>query len=149
MGKWKIKSKREAILEDGLWTLCSLGLYKVFECKSYEYIIEHIDSGEIKTVFAEDEYELGEIIADGEFDEDDDDEEVEKSNNSNDDDSDYDYSSSDDDPDDDDDSDSGNDNSNDDKDEEPGFTETIVSAVGDFFKSGGGIFGPLGDDDDK
>jgi len=114
MGQWKIKSKREAILEDGLWTLCSLGVYKLFGMKSFEYQIEHIDSGETKIVFAEDEYELGEIIANGEFDDFDDVEEVEKSNNNNDDDSDYDYSSSDDDPDDDDDSDSGSDNSNDD-----------------------------------
>lgn len=72
MADWEIISKREAILEDGLWTIVSLGAYKIFGCKSYEYIIEHTETGKRKTVFAENEYELGEIIADGDFDDDDD-----------------------------------------------------------------------------
>lgn len=75
MNKWEIISKREAILEDGLWTLLSLGTYKIFGCKSFEYEIEHVDNGTTKTVIAEDDYELGEIISSGDFESDDDDEE--------------------------------------------------------------------------
>lgn len=131
MSKWKITSKREAILEDGLWTICSLGVYKIFGCKSFEYIIKHVDTGKTKTVFAENEYDLGEIIADGEFDE-----ELEEDN----DDPDYDYDdSSDDDTDDTDDDDDEESNSNDDddpKDPDKGPVDDIIDAITDYFESG-------------
>ena len=70
MGKWRIIEKRRDGLTDAVMTLASLGAYALSGEKTYAYVVEHVDTGEIKKIHAPDEYELGETISSGDFDDD-------------------------------------------------------------------------------
>lgn len=71
MGDWKVVDKSRDGLTDAAMNLTSLGLYGLTGGKTYKYTIENRDSGERKNVTASDEYELGEDISEGDFEDDD------------------------------------------------------------------------------
>jgi hypothetical protein len=67
MGQWKIVEKSRDGLTDAAMTVASLGLYALSGEKTFRYLIENRDTGERKSVKASDEYELGDIISEGDF----------------------------------------------------------------------------------
>ncbi|HWM94342.1 MAG TPA: hypothetical protein VN493_26535 [Thermoanaerobaculia bacterium] len=64
MGDWKIKDKSE----DPISVVKGVITFGLSD-RWYKYDVENVESGERKTVTADDEYELGEKISDGDFDE--------------------------------------------------------------------------------
>lgn len=70
MGKWKIINKFQHLPTDAVMNVLSLGVYGMLGKKTFEYTIEHVDTGTRKSVKAENDYELGDIISEGDFDED-------------------------------------------------------------------------------
>ena len=69
MSSWKIIEKHRDVVTDASMNIASLGTYGLFGNKTYRYVIENTETGDVKRVSAEDEYELGDLIADGAFDE--------------------------------------------------------------------------------
>ena len=67
MGQWKIINKFQDLPTDAVMNVASLGLYGLLGRKTYVYTIEHIETGERKTVKAENDYDLGDIISSGDF----------------------------------------------------------------------------------
>ncbi|MEK7219350.1 MAG: hypothetical protein AAB687_01590 [Patescibacteria group bacterium] len=70
MSDWKVVEKRHALGTDLLLGAMSGGAYAALGGKTYKYFIENTETGETKTVKASSEYELGDLISEGDFDED-------------------------------------------------------------------------------
>lgn len=70
MSDWKVVEKNRDMLTDAAQNIASLGVYGLLGEKTYVYIVEHEETGERKTVKASDSYELGDRIAEGDFEED-------------------------------------------------------------------------------
>ena len=70
MGKWRIIEKSRDGVTDAIMTVVSLGAYALSGEKTYSYTVEHVESGDIKKIHASEEYELGDLIGSGDFDED-------------------------------------------------------------------------------
>jgi len=68
MSTWKIIEKHRDVLTDAAMNIASLGTYGFAGNKTYRYVLEHVETGETKRLSAENEYELGDLIADGDFD---------------------------------------------------------------------------------
>jgi hypothetical protein len=73
MSDWKIIEKFPHLPTNAAMNLASLGTYGLLGRTTYCYVIEHVETGETKRVLAEDEHELGDIIAEGDFQDADDD----------------------------------------------------------------------------
>lgn len=69
MSDWKVIEKRRDMLTDAAMTVASLGTYALAGEETYVYVIEDEETGERKTVKASDSYELGDRIAEGDFEE--------------------------------------------------------------------------------
>jgi hypothetical protein len=67
MSDWKVTGKRMMPF-DIVADLISLSLWTKAHQESYIYEIEHVETGETKEVYADDRFQLGEKIADGEWD---------------------------------------------------------------------------------
>ena len=71
MSDWKIIEKFPSLPTNIAMNIASAGLYALLGRKAYRYVIEHVESGETKTVIAENEHDLGDIIAEGDFEDED------------------------------------------------------------------------------
>lgn len=69
MSDWKVISKHRAVGTDLSMNIASLGVYGLLGEKTYIYVVEDEETGETKTVMASDAYELGDKIAEGDFEE--------------------------------------------------------------------------------
>ena len=65
MADWEVLTKYSNMGQD-LQSLFNPGMEK-----NYMYVIKNVETGEIKTVQATDQYELGEKISDGDFEDED------------------------------------------------------------------------------
>lgn len=70
MGQWKVINKFQHLPTDAVMNVVSLGVYGLLGRKTYVYTVEHMETGEQKTVKAEDDYELGDIVSSGDFEDD-------------------------------------------------------------------------------
>jgi len=70
MGQWKIINKFQDLPTDTVMNVAFLGLYGLLGRKTYVYTVKHLDADEQKTVKAENDYELGDIISSGDFEND-------------------------------------------------------------------------------
>lgn len=68
MSSWKIIEKHRDVITDASMNIASMGTYGLFGNKTFRYVIENTETGDIKKVSAENEYDLGDLIADGDFD---------------------------------------------------------------------------------
>jgi len=67
MSSWKVISKKHDLGTDLLLGAMSGGAYGALGGKTYVYVVKNDETGETKTVKASDAYELGDRIAEGDF----------------------------------------------------------------------------------
>jgi len=67
MSDWKVIGKRDAIVRNLITDVLTCGLTAAAGHRDSVYTLEHKDTGEIRTITTEDNYTLGQRIADGDF----------------------------------------------------------------------------------
>jgi hypothetical protein len=68
MSKWEVVDKSGAGATNLIMNACTLGAYGLLGRSTSNYTIKNTDTGETKSVQAEDSDELGSRIANGDFD---------------------------------------------------------------------------------
>ncbi|MFA5850405.1 MAG: hypothetical protein WC833_11045 [Bacteroidales bacterium] len=69
MSNWKITHKFEHLPTNLSMNIMTLGAYGLLGRKTFQYTIEHMETGETIEVRSEDEHDIGDIVSKNDFDE--------------------------------------------------------------------------------